>query len=76
MQKSNIMKLKKRLVFKRNLLCVLFVFFMSFTVFVSFADSNKKTDNFSKYQILFILIGMKGRDLDRKPGNMAFYILN
>ena len=50
MQKSNIMKLKKRLVFKRNLLCVLFVFFMSFTVFVSFADSNKKTDNFSKYQ--------------------------
>ena len=50
MQKSNIMKLKKRLVFKRNLLCFFFVFFMSFTVYVSLNESNKKTDNFSKYQ--------------------------
>jgi len=49
MQKSNIMKLKKRLVFKRNLLCILFVFFMSFTVFVSFADSNKNISGFNKY---------------------------
>ena len=49
MQKSNIMKLKKRLVFKRNLLCFFFVFFMSFTVYVSLNESNKNVSGFNKY---------------------------
>ncbi len=49
MQK-NIMRLKKRLILKRNFLCILFVFFMSFTFFVSFVDAkNYKYVSGKKY---------------------------
>lgn len=42
MQK-NIMRVKKRLILKRNFLCFLFGLFMSFTVLVSFIKSKNNS---------------------------------